>query len=170
MLSGAGWVLSAGATSLIGLYLTYCLFCGVGGWRELYLAFAPVDDENNIWFITNLVGVTGDAVAPYLEKRDQYRRKVAAQGPANLLADQVMAGRVRFAEIDHPDRVRVQDIAVQAGQGRIADRSNERLGRSDAAIILWRKILQREFRALAEGRPGKAWTPAPPEVVPTLGF
>ena len=81
-----------------------------------------------------------------------------------------MAGRLRFADIEHPDRVRVQDIAVQAGQGRIADRSNERLGRSDTAIILWRKILQREFRAMAEGAPGKSWTPAPAEVVPTLGF
>src|SRR5207248_5935735 len=29
-----------------------------------------------------------------------------------------------------------------------ADRSNERLGRSDAAIILWRKILERELRAI----------------------
>jgi oxalate/formate antiporter len=30
LLSGAGWVLSAGATSLVGLYLTYGLFCGIG--------------------------------------------------------------------------------------------------------------------------------------------
>ena len=143
---------------------------GAGGWRELYLALTPIDDETNMWFITNLVGVTGDAVAPYLEQRNRYRARVAAQGPATNLAEEVMAGRLRFADIDHPDRVRVQDIAVQAGQGRIADRSNERLGRSDTAIILWRKILQREYRALADGRPGKTWTPAPAEVVPTLGF
>jgi 5,5'-dehydrodivanillate O-demethylase oxygenase subunit len=64
----------------------------------------------------------------------------------------------------------VQDIAVQAGQGPIADRSNERLGRSDLAIILWRKILERELRAMEEGRPLKEWTPAPADVVPTLGF
>src|SRR5712671_1926742 len=30
VLSGAGWVLSAGVSSLTGLYLTYGLFCGVG--------------------------------------------------------------------------------------------------------------------------------------------
>src|ERR1051326_7259607 len=30
LLSGAGWVLSSTATSLLGLYLTYGLFCGVG--------------------------------------------------------------------------------------------------------------------------------------------
>jgi hypothetical protein len=64
----------------------------------------------------------------------------------------------------------VQDIAVQAGQGAIADRSNERLGRSDLAIILWRKMLERELRAMEEGRPIKEWTSAPVDVVPTLGF
>jgi oxalate/formate antiporter len=30
ILSGAGWVISAGITSVTGLYLTYGLFCGVG--------------------------------------------------------------------------------------------------------------------------------------------
>ncbi len=143
---------------------------GAGGWRELYLAFTPIDDETNRWFITNLVGVSGAAKETYLEKRDQYRRKQATMGPAEELAREVMAGRVRFAEIEHPDRVRVQDIAVQAGQGPIADRSNERLGRSDAAIILWRKILERELRAMDQGRKLKRWKPAPADVVPTLGF
>ena len=143
---------------------------GAGGWRELYLAFTPVDDENNMWFITNLVGVTGDQVAPYQAARQRYLERQKAAGSSLDLAQAVMDGRVRFADIDHPDRVRVQDFAVQAGQGRIADRSNERLGKSDTAIILWRKIMEREFRAIEDGRPLKAWTPAPAEVVPTLGF
>jgi hypothetical protein len=59
---------------------------------------------------------------------------------------------------------------VQAGQGRIADREHERLGRSDTAIILWRKILARELRAVAEGRPGKNWARPPESELPTLGF
>jgi len=63
----------------------------------------------------------------------------------------------------------VQDIAVQAGQGRVADRANEHLGRSDAAIIVWRKILARELAAIADGRPTKPWRLAPPEAIPTLG-
>ncbi len=143
---------------------------GAGGWRELYLAFTPIDDETNMWFITNHVGVTGAARESYLAARARYLDRQRAAGSALALAEEVMAGRVRFADIDHPDRVRVQDFAVQAGQGRIADRSRERLGRSDTAIILWRRILARELRALAEGRRLKKWTPAPAEVVPTLGF
>jgi 5,5'-dehydrodivanillate O-demethylase len=39
----------------------------------------------------------------------------------------------------------------------IADRERERLGRSDKAVILLRKIWERELRALAEGRPLKQW-------------
>jgi 5,5'-dehydrodivanillate O-demethylase len=81
-----------------------------------------------------------------------------------------MEERVRFQDIDYLDRVRVQDIAMQAGQGPIADRDNEWLGRSDRAIILWRRILERELRAMSEGRPVKEWMPAPPDVVLTLGF
>jgi 5,5'-dehydrodivanillate O-demethylase len=123
-----------------------------------------------MWFITNLVGVSGEAVAPYQAARQKYLERQKAAGSSLELAQAVMDGRVRFADIDHPDRVRVQDFAVQAGQGRIADRANERLGRSDTAIILWRKIMEREFRAIEDGRPLKKWTPAPAEVVPTLGF
>jgi hypothetical protein len=143
---------------------------GAGGWRELYLAFTPIDDKTNMWFITNLVGVTGDAVEPYRAARQRYLERQQVAGSALDLAQKVMDGRLRFADIDHPDRVRVQDFAVQAGQGRIADRANERLGKSDTAIILWRKIMEREFRAIEEGRLPKQWTPAPAEVLPTLGF
>jgi hypothetical protein len=86
------------------------------------------------------------------------------------LVQDVWAGRRRLIDIEHPELAMVQDIVVQAGQGRIADRSAEHLGRSDAAIILWRKILGRELAAIAEGRPGKKWRVAPAGVVPTLGF
>ena len=47
---------------------------------------------------------------------------------------------------------------TQAGQGIIADRKHERLGRSDEGVILLRKIWQRELRALAAGRPLKQWS------------
>jgi hypothetical protein len=143
---------------------------GIGGWRELYLAFVPVDDETNMWFITNLVGVAGEAVAPYQAARQRYLERQAAAGSSLDLAQRVMDGKVRFADIDHPDRVRVQDFAVQAGQGKIADRDNEYLGKSDTAIILWRRMLERELRAMQTGRNVKEWTPAPADVLPTLGF
>ena len=41
--------------------------------------------------------------------------------------------------------INVQDYVAQRGQGVIADREHERLGRSDAAIILLRQIWAREL-------------------------
>jgi hypothetical protein len=35
---------------------------------------------------------------------------------------------------------------------------------------LWRRMLERELRAMDEGGPVKQWIPAPAQVVPTLGF
>jgi 5,5'-dehydrodivanillate O-demethylase oxygenase subunit len=50
---------------------------------------------------------------------------------------------------------------AQTGQGVIADRTAERLGKSDGPIVLLRRIWRRELRALAEGRPLKPWNHAP---------
>ena len=57
----------------------------------------------------------------------------------------------------YTDKVKVQDVVSQVGQGRIPDRSAEHLGHTDSAVILLRKIWERELRALAEGRPLKQW-------------
>jgi len=143
---------------------------GVGGWVEIFFNFTPIDDENHMWLITSNVSVTGAEADAYLAKRAEYHRKIAEARPARDLAVELIEGQHQFAEMKHPDLVIIQDIAVQAGQGKIADRSNEHLGRSDTAIILWRKILARELRALAEGRPVKNWLRPPAEELPTLGF
>ena len=50
-----------------------------------------------------------------------------------------------------------------------ADREHERLGRSDAGVILLRILWKRELTALAEGRPLKQWI-RPPEMRATSGL
>ena len=50
-----------------------------------------------------------------------------------------------------------QDYVAQVGQGAIVDRARERLGQSDAGIILLRKIFLRELNALRSGHPLKRW-------------
>ena len=59
---------------------------------------------------------------------------------------------------------------MMVGQGAYADRSRERLGKSDIALIQLRRIMEREMRAIADGRPAKKWTPAPADILPTFGF
>jgi len=145
-------------------------FDGVGGWSEIFFSFTPIDDESHLWLITSQVKVSGAEADAFRAKKAAYLDACARAPKVMDLVHDVWAGRRRLIDIEHPDLAIVQDIAVQAGQGRIADRSNERLGRSDTAIIVWRKILARELRALAEGKPGKSWRVAPADVVPTLGF
>ena len=142
----------------------------VNVWSEIYFSFTPIDDENHLWLITSHVEVAGETAERYRINRIEYERKVAAAPPVMDVVRDLWSGKQRYADVVHPDLAIVQDIAVQAGQGRIEDRDGERLGRSDAGIILWRKILARELRAIAEGRKPKRWKTPPAGVVPTLGF
>jgi len=143
---------------------------GVGGWAEIYLHFTPIDDVNHMWIVTSHVKATGADADAYRKKRAEYLKRRAAAPSSLAVANALMAGQGVFGDVRHPDLAVVQDIAVQAGQGRIADRANERLGRSDNGIILWRKILTRELRAIAEGRPAKTWRPPSADVIPEIGI
>jgi 5,5'-dehydrodivanillate O-demethylase len=143
---------------------------GVGGWSEIYLHFTPIDDVTHMWIVTSHVKVTGAGAEAYRMKRAQYLQRRAEAPDSRVVANELMAGKGVFGDVRHPDLAVVQDIAVQAGQGRIADRENERLGRSDNGIILWRKILMRELRAIAEGRAPKAWKPPSADVIPEIGI
>ena len=80
-----------------------------------------------------------------------------------------LSGRMRMQDIpDRPDRVLIRDHIAQMGQGTIADRAAERLGRNDRPIVLLRKIWRRELRALAAGRSLKRWADSP-DVTATRG-
>ncbi len=140
------------------------------GWREIYFHFTPVDDENHLWLIAGHTEGTEAEIADYRAKQAEYDKRVAAAPPAGDVARDLMAGIGRYADTRHPDLAVIQDLATQAGQGRIVRRSGERLGRSDIAIIQWRKILARELRIIAEGGARKTWTRAPADIKPTLGF
>jgi hypothetical protein len=51
---------------------------------------------------------------------------------------------------------------AQMGQGAIADRENDHLGKSDVGVILIRKLWREELQALADGKPLRQWR-RPPE-------
>lgn len=50
-----------------------------------------------------------------------------------------------------------QDYVAALGQGAMPDRNRERLGKSDAGIVMLRRLFWREMDALREGRPIKNW-------------
>jgi len=112
------------------------------GWRTLLTWKVPIDDESYRSFSLNSsTSGSGD--------------------PEDIrLGQEILAGRRRLSVDDigeYARRVNLQDFVAQAGQGIIADREHERLGRADKGVILLRKIWTRELRALDEGRPLKQW-------------
>jgi len=50
-----------------------------------------------------------------------------------------------------------QDYVAMMGQGPIVDRTQEKLGKSDAGILLLRRIFWREMEAMRSSQPTKAW-------------
>ena len=74
------------------------------------------------------------------------------------MGQRILRGELRLQDVeDRTFIVNVQDYIAQVGQGAVADRTHERLGRSDSALILMRKLWLRELQALADGRPLKRW-------------
>jgi 5,5'-dehydrodivanillate O-demethylase oxygenase subunit len=80
----------------------------------------------------------------------------------NEYGQSILVGKMRVRDLDPQMSTYylfwIEDYAVQVGQGKIADRANEHLGRMDAGVILLRKIWQRELDKLAQGSPLKQWT------------
>jgi 5,5'-dehydrodivanillate O-demethylase len=126
----------------------------------------PVDDENHLHFEVRAVALTGARGREWIELRRQKRAK-EAENRADLVRA-ILAGKLNLSDVDPTriDYVIVEDEVAQTGQGVIAERGNEHLGRSDRGVILLRNIWERELRNLAEGRPAKQWTYRP-EMVPT---
>ena len=71
----------------------------------------------------------------------------------------ILNGQARIDDFDvnRVDLVRLQDDVAQLGQGVIADRSQENLGRADVGITAIRRLWRRELINLASGLPLKAW-------------
>ena len=128
-----------------------------------------MDDHNCRWFATSKVHVSGAEAEKYWAKRHEMESQAGDFRPVMDVVQDIWSGKLIYDEVRHPQLARVQDIAVQAGQGRIADRETEFLGRSDAGIVAWRRILLRELRAIANGQPHKKWATPPADVKPVMG-
>ena len=117
----------------------------------------PVDDDRHIHFEVRMLPFSGEQGRQWLKRRRGQRAKEAVDRLELVRA--VLDGRLRLNDIDpnRTDYVLIEDEVAQTGQGAIANRSREHLGRGDIGIVLLRKLWERELRALAEGRPLKQW-------------
>jgi len=122
-------------------------------WRDVIAWRVPIDDTHHTVFGVSLVHVTGEAAERYREERR------AARGPRRSVVEvgnAILAGEMTVEEAGF-NQINVQDYVAQVGQGPILTPQYDHLGKSDAVIVLLRGIWARELRALAEGRPTKAW-------------
>jgi 5,5'-dehydrodivanillate O-demethylase len=129
-------------------------------WEDRMQWDVPLDDEHSLEFRLRRLPLSSEAAAKYRAHRtasaNEDKISVAQMG------DAVLSGKLSFQDLDNffKDKislVHTQDYVAQVGQGSRADRGEEHLGRSDVGVILFRKIWERELRALAEGRPLKKW-------------
>ena len=127
-------------------------------WRTYISWRVPVDDENHKTFVVERLAIKPEAIDAYRERRAAARKRLAEFAPAHEVTMEILAGRMKLHDAaNRPDFLNIQDHVAQIGQGAIEDRNAERLGRSDNAIILLRKLWERDLRALQDGREPTAW-------------
>jgi 5,5'-dehydrodivanillate O-demethylase len=118
----------------------------------------PVDDEHHTSYMVRLADVSEAVAERYRARLSENQARMADQSTTIEIGERVLRGELRMADIKgRPDMINLQDYVAQVGQGTIADRAHERLGRSDVGVILLRQIWARELQALAEGRALKQW-------------
>ncbi len=109
-------------------------------WFKALFWYVPIDDESHLHFI----------IMVYHTKR----RERPEGTPIHEEIEAILAGRKSWEDVaKHPNIVRIQDGVSICGQGKIEDRSREQLGRSDAALVMLRRMWRRELELLAGGQP-----------------
>ena len=137
------------------------------GWAPNIVWRVPVDDHHHR--SVNIRRVKRDPQAPQISRN--YERTTTDRQVE--VARAILEGRMRLDQLDPiKDRaiiVAVQDNMAQMGQGVIANRQNDHLGRSDVGVIAVRRLWLDELRALAQGHATRQWTRPPGGVEMTSG-
>ena len=127
---------------------------GTNPWTDIFNYFVPVDDEHTAQFSARCAPLTGAAAAEF--------QKWFEGNPRYNPADNGQYLFTQAPNFDFHDSIRLvaaQDYVAQIGQGSVVDRSKEKLGKSDAGVILLRKIFRREMEAIRKGLRSKKWLP-----------
>ena len=122
-------------------------------WIHVGIWMTPHDDETTTRFTFWCIpGGNDDAERRFTD----YCRAHGDYNPADH-HDELLAGI--YPDDMVMELTSAQDYVVQIGQGAIADRAHEYLGKSDAGIVFLRRIFLRELEAIRNGRPTKEWRP-----------
>jgi 5,5'-dehydrodivanillate O-demethylase len=129
-----------------------------GSWMDIVVTRVPVDDDRFVSFGRVFLHITG--MPPELARASYSSGASAPRISVAEIGDAVLRGEIDIHAIadsigDATRQLELEDYVTQVGQGPIAAREGDHLGRADAEIMLLRSIWTRELRALAEGTPLK---------------
>jgi len=140
------------------------------GWRDYLSWRVPIDREVHMTFGLRRLELDEEGISRYKQERDEQKRRSQTQIHWRDIAKKVLAGDIDLRDVvDHDELVTIQDYVTQVGQGAVANREGERLGHSDVAVVLLRRLWQREVRAMTEGRPLTQWQ-IPDHLSATIGI
>jgi 5,5'-dehydrodivanillate O-demethylase len=118
----------------------------------------PIDDVSHHSFTVDCFHGTQEQERDWFSEQQRQLEAMANARPAADVAAAILRGELTLDEVvDHPDLLSVQDGVALLGQGTIANRMNEVLGRSDLQIVRLRRLWADDFAALQEGRAPRRW-------------
>jgi 5,5'-dehydrodivanillate O-demethylase oxygenase subunit len=122
-------------------------------WRDYISWRVPIDDVSHMSFLVQRLtlapGHSASEVASLVAKDSSETMRIATS---------ILAGEASLDDFeDYRDLLNLQDLVVQLGQGTVANRSSERLTKSDAPLILLRKLWQHELTAMMRSEPRTIW-------------
>jgi 5,5'-dehydrodivanillate O-demethylase oxygenase subunit len=121
-------------------------------WMDNATWHVPIDDEHTMRFaVTTVASTDQDTDKRFIEDRQ------VGYNPADHYHELFVEHRIPDG-IGSQQVIATQDYAALRGQGRIVDRTKERLGQSDAGVAFLRRIFLRELEAIRDGKPTKPWT------------
>lgn len=128
-------------------------------WDTKMVWTVPVNDSTYVNFDVTCTPLDGEEGRAYAEAR--YTQMEQDAEMRWDLAEKVLAGEMTLEELPADLQANtcfiIEDYVTQVGQGGVAARGREQLGREDAKLILLRRMWLREVAAMLDGRPLKDW-------------
>jgi hypothetical protein len=119
----------------------------------------PINDQSFVAFDVTNTPLSGEEARAFAASRSGAQESEAETRWD--LAEKILAGEMTLEEL--PDSLSaytsfaIEDYVTQVGQGAIATRNTEHLGRTDAKPIINRRLWLREVRAMLDGQPLTDW-------------
>ena len=126
---------------------------------DRFLWRVPIDNDRCLGLGVDIVHLESEQMR---KKFVTLASETETDGPSHIeLGEAILLhckARIKnLAGADNYELTRIEDYVAQVGQGVVADQAQFHLGRNDAVVILFRKIWERELRALSEGHSTKQW-------------